>query len=104
MFKRCFILIVVFCTFISLASCGIDYRFSLDQDSHNLIECVWEENDSEPSYIIYKDQKYMLAKKTEFISIDKCVDDVLISWNGSRYFGYVDEYHSYTTENPIFIY
>lgn len=28
----------------------------------------------------------------------------LLSWNGNRYIWYIDEYYSYTVDNPLFIY
>ena len=31
-------------------------------------------------------------------------DDTLLSWNGNRYIWYIDEYYSYSSDKPLFIY
>ncbi len=90
---------------LTLSSCGLDYRYSLDEDLHNQIEIIFEEDENDPSHIIYKDKKYIFYTADQFyVDIRSNENDVMVSWNGDRYFGYVDEYYSYTTVNPLFIY
>ncbi len=112
MIRKGLILILLLSTLLSLTSCGLDYRYSLDESNHNQIEVVLEED--QPSHIIYQDNNYVFAGTTNLFSVDtyktddgyylSYKDDILLSWNGSRYFWYIDEYYSYTSDNPIFIY
>lgn len=99
--KRVVLLILTLLITLASTSCGLDYRYSLDENLQYQVESVWEENN--PSYAIYNGKKYVYLEKPIF-SIDKSNEDVLISWNGSRYFGYVYEYYSYTSDNPLFLY
>lgn len=96
---------------LTFTSCGLHYRYSLDESLHNEIEYVFEENDS--SYIIFQDNKYVLVGTTSFFHVHTykvdssyylSYDDTLLSWNGNRYIGYIDEYYSDTAIAPIFIY
>ena len=110
--KKILILLLVFWTFLFLTSCGLDYRYSLDKNKHNRIDVIME-ND-EPTSIIYQDSNYVFVGSTNFFSVNTyntedgyCLsyeDDILLSWNGHRYVWYIDEYYSYTTDTPLFIY
>lgn len=107
MVKKGLILLLLTTVLIMLTSCGLNYRYSLDENLHNQIECVWEEG--ELSYIVYQGEKYQFVGTTNFFSVDldnsnKSYDDVMLSWNGYRYIWYIDEYYSYTAEAPLFIY
>lgn len=111
MAKKGLILILITIILLTLTSCGLDYRYSLDEDLHDQIECVWGEDN--PSYIIYQNVKYIFVGTTNLFHVDtykvdvnhyKSYDDILLSWNGYRYIWYIDEYYSYTQENPLFIY
>lgn len=105
MAKKILILTLMISALLMLTSCGLDYRYALDESLHNQIELVFEENGNEPSHIIYQGNKYTFSRTTDFVSVDLLDEnDVLLSWNGNRYFGYVDEYYSYTLDNPLFIY
>ena len=110
--KKGALLTLMISTILLLTSCGLDYRYSLDENLHNQIECVMIEN--EPSYITYRGDNYIFAGTTNFFHVDtyevdtnyykSYEDDILLSWNGNRYVGYIDEYYSYTSECPKFIY
>ena len=110
--KKMLILLLAFSTFLSLTACGLDYRYSLDEDKHNKIEVILK-ND-EPSCIIYQDSDYGFVGSTSLFSVNtyktedgyylSYEDDVLLSWNGYRYVWYIDEYYSYTADSPLFIY
>lgn len=105
MAKKGLILILILSTLLSLASCGSGYRSSLDENLHDQIQLVFEEDGYEPSHIVYKSKKYIFAEKNAFLDFEVNREtDVLLSWNGNRYWGYIDEYYSYTTESPLFIY
>ena len=95
---------------LTLTSCGLDYRYALDESLHEQIEPVLEEDGT--INIIYKDTKYIYSGEPytfdviEYKDVDgyTVVDDVLLSWNGYRYIWYIDEYYSYTADNPVYIY
>lgn len=113
MAKNRLIPILITSLLLLLTSCGLDYRYSLDKSVHNNIEYVWAK-DKNLSYIIYNDDRYMYIGSTGFFHVDTYEvadkhyelfeDDILLSWNGYRYIWYIDEYYSYTLEDPIFIY
>ena len=105
------LIFVLILSLFLLSSCGLDYRYSLDKSLHNKIECVWD--DENPSHIVYCGEKYVFVGTTNFFNVDTyrvadnyylSYEDTPLSWNGYRYFGYIDEYYSDTSENPIFIY
>lgn len=110
--KRLLLLLLLTQILMIFTSCGLDYRHSLNGSLHNQIEFVWKENDI--SYVIYQGNKYIFIGTTNFFSVDtyevdvnsykSYEDDILLSWNGYRYYGYIDEYYSYTLDSPIFIY
>jgi len=112
MVKKGFILVLLITVSVIFTSCGLDYRYSLDESLHNRIECVW--GNEEPSYITYQGDKYLFIGTTNSFRVDTHVDthgysqsyenDVLLSWNGYRYIWYIEEYYSYSSSNPIFIY
>ncbi len=108
MFKKSLILTWILSLLLTFSSCGLDYRYSLDEDLHNQIEIIFEEDENDPSHIIYKDKKYIYytnyTTNQFYVDIRSNEDDVMVSWNGNRYFGYVNTYYSYTTVNPLFIY
>lgn len=110
--KRVLVLILATFVLFILSSCGLDYRFSLDDELHNQIEYVSEDEAS--AHIIYQGGKYLHVGSTNLFSVDTYKvednyyksydDDILLSWNGSRYVWYIDEYYSDTAEKPLFIY
>lgn len=112
MAKKSVILMLVLAALLSLTSCGLDYRYSLDENRHNQIDVVLEED--QPSHLIYQDSNYVFAGTTSLFSVDtyktddgyylSYEDDVMLSWNGYRYIWYIDEYYSYASNNPLFIY
>jgi hypothetical protein len=88
----------------------VDYRYSLQESLHNQIECIWE--DDYPSHIVYQGKKYIFVGTTNHFRVDTynvegaCLsyDDVMLSWNGYRHMGYIDEYYSYSSDDPMYIY
>ena len=113
MLKKVLALMFILSILLSFTSCGLDYRYSLDESLHNQIEFV-SDDDINNSYIIYKNKKYLYAGTTNSIRVTSNEDgiaafksfegDIMLSWNGHRYIGYIHEYYSYTSDNPIFIY
>ncbi|MBQ8440011.1 MAG: hypothetical protein IJX19_05075 [Clostridia bacterium] len=113
MLKKGLLFILTVFVFLSLTSCGLDYRYSLDESLHNQIEVV-KEDDNLAHHLIYQGEKYMFVGDTNLFHVDtyktgtgyylSYKDDVMLSWNGYRYIWYIDEYYSYTSENPLFIY
>ena len=101
MLKKVSTLLLICLVLLTFMSCGLGYRYSLDESLHNQIDLVW--NGKEPSHIIYKGVKYTFAE-TNFFNLGSHKDDIMLSWNGNRYFGYINEYYSYTSKNPLFIY
>ena len=99
MLKKGLLFILVVSVFLSLTSCGLDYRYSLDESLHNQIEVV-KEDDNLAHHLIYQGDKYVSVG--DYYQSHK--DDVMLSWNGYRYIWYIDEYYSYTSEKPLFIY
>ncbi len=118
MAKKGLLLILTLSTLLSLTSCGIDYRYSLDENLHNQVKLFFEEDSDDPSHIIYKDKKYIFLENHHPFSVnmwypdtdihgnvyEKFYKDELIAWNGYRWIWYLDEYYSYTPEEPLFIY
>ena len=112
MIKKRLMLILILSTFLTLTSCGLDYRYFLDESLHDQIEFVWEEDGS--SHIVYCGDTYVFVGTTNFFRVNayqadvnhykSYEDDILLSWNGYRYVWYIDEYYSYTTDSPLFIY
>lgn len=112
MFKKNIVLILIITSILSLSSCGLDYRYSLDENKHNEIEVVMEDEDV--TSLIYQDTGYSFVGSTNFFNVMtyetedgyylSFEDDTLLSWNGNRYIWYIDEYYSYTADNPLFIY
>ncbi len=112
MSKRITVVIVTLIIVLLCSSCGLDYRYSLDEDKHNKIQ-VEQENEN-TTYFIYQDSKYVFDESKNIFNVItyetedgyylSYEDDVLISWNGYRYVWYIDEYYSYTAEAPLFIY
>lgn len=105
MAKKGLILLLITSTLLIFTSCaGLEYRNSLDESLHNKIDLVYAEEDDDPAYIIYENKRYMFLKTSSFFKVDTYKADVLLAWNGYRYFGYITEFNSYTSENPLFIY
>ena len=105
MLKKGLILFLMITILTMFTSCGLDYRYSLDEDLHNQVKLIFKEDEFDPSYAIYKDKKYMLHTADYlYVDIRPSDDDVMVSWNGNRYFGYVNEYYSDTAEDPLFFY
>lgn len=112
MFKKSIVLIWTLSLILTLSSCGLDYRYSLDENKHNKIEVIMEDEDM--TSLIYQDTGYYFVGSTNFFSVMtyetedgyylSYKDDTLLSWNGSRYIWYIDEYYSYTADDPLFIY
>lgn len=119
--KKVIFLLIVFVLIIFMTSCGIlpgfEHAYYLDEELHNVIKRVpMEENDhpNKASCIIYQGEKYYRDTECYFqisanndpdpsiYKVDK--NDILLSWNQHRYFGYIDEFYSDTTESPVFIY
>ena len=89
---------------LTFTSCGLDYSNSLPKDLHNQVQLILGEVNNKPEYIVYQNNKYKFVEKSSFIRIDKDKEDILVSWNGYRYVGYIDLYYSNTLNNPLFIY
>lgn len=89
--------------FLTFTSCGLDYRNSLPKDLHNRIKVFYEDDQL---CLLYQEEKYICVGNTNLFDVDypHNTNDVLLSWNGHRYIGYIDEYYSNTTDNPVFIY
>ena len=104
--KRSVLCLICLCLLVSafMVSCGMDYRYSLDENLHNQVELVYDENDQVPSHMVYKGTIYTFFESTDFLSIHTNKAKTLVSWNGNRYVGYVSEYYSDTLEEPLFIY
>ncbi len=112
MVKKGLVWISTLFIFLSITSCGLDYSYSLDEDLHNQIERVW--NEDEFPHIMYQGDTYVYVGSTNLFRVDRYIakdnscrsykDDILLSWNGYRYFWYTDMYYSYTSEQPLFIY
>ena len=95
--------------FMTTTSCyAYKYRYALDEALHDKIECVWEEGARYPSHIIYEGTVYKRVNDNLNLfcvsGSDGYENDVMLSWNGTRYISYIDEYYSNTTDNPMFIY
>ena len=103
--KKRLILLLIIANLLTFTSCGLDYRYLLDEDLHNQVQLYFEEKRdgkyATPSHVIYQENTYMF---TETFRVGSDKTDVMIGWNGYRYYGYVDEYYSSTSENPLFIY
>ena len=111
MIKRVFSLLLLGVVLLTFTSCGLDYRYALDESLHDQIECGLDEQDL--SYLIYQGEKYIYAGNSNLFPVITykveenfylSYDDILLSWNGYRYVWYIDEYYSYTTDSPLFIY
>jgi hypothetical protein len=104
--KRSLLCLLCLCLLVSacFVSCGLDYRASLDENLHNQVDLVYDENDQDVSHVVYKGKTYTFFDSTDFLSINTKNANTLLSWNGHRYVGYVSEYYSYTLEEPLFIY
>lgn len=112
MFKKSIVMLLILFMIFTLPSCGLDYRHSLDENKHNKIEVITEDGDM--TSLIYQDTVYYYVGSTNFFSVTtyetedgyylSYKDDILLSWNGSRYIWYIDEYYSFTTDDPLFIY
>jgi len=104
--KKVILLIIFFIASITIfTSCGLEYRHALNDSLHNQIEGVWLKD--VPSHIIYQDKTYQYVGGDDFFRIGDhwlYEDDVMLSWNGYRYIGYIDEYYSDSLDNPLFIY
>ena len=100
MIKKGIALLMLLSVCLSFVSCVRDY----DENLRYQIQYVGNEN-GDPSHLIYQGETYLYAGplSTFHVDTDK-QNDVILSWNGHRYWGYVDVYRSYTTQNPVFIY
>lgn len=94
------ILFSLFIIFIIIPSLQSE-RFSYDL--YNQIE-YFKETEYD-SYLIYKGEKYQYVGSLSLFTVHMDnEDDVMLSWNGPKYFGYIDQYYSYSYDNPLFIY
>ena len=62
MFKKSIVLIWTLSLILTLSSCGLDYRYSLDENKHNKIEIVVE--DEKVTSLIYQDTGYYFVVNT----------------------------------------
>ena len=110
-------LILLLLSILLFSSCGLKYSSELDEEKHNQVQYGDEiDEDGELEYLIYNNNRYMSGGPLEFFRVTKkeaddeypysfeYEDDVLVSWNGHRHFGYRLFYYSYTIDNPLFIY
>ena len=110
-------LILLLLSMLLFTSCGLKSSSTLDEEKHNQVQYGDEtDEDGELEYLIYNNNRYMSGGPLEFFRVTKkeaddeypysfeYEDDVLVSWNGHRHFGYRFFYYSYTTDNPLFIY
>ena len=107
MAKKRLLLLVILSLLFTMASCGLDYRYQLDESKHNVFEVYWEDEDTNSTYFVYQGEKYVHTEESDVLNVytDEYPfsDDILISWNGYRYIWYIDEYYSYDTEKISFI-
>ena len=100
MIKKLVSLLMILSVCLSFASCGREY----DESLHNQIEYAGKEN-GDPSHIIYQGVTYLYVGSLETFHVDAdSQKDVMLSWNGHRYWGYINVYESDTAQNPMFIY
>lgn len=87
-----------------MSSCSLIRRCTeLDGDLKGSVELSEEDEDYVAAYQDSVYRKFNLRfQVSKYDSIAEA-GDVLLGWNGWR-FGYVDEYYSDTTENPLFLY
>ena len=104
MAKKACIIILIILVLLTFTACGLEYSHSLPEDLHNQVQLILGEANNKPEYVIYQGNKYKFVEEPSFIKIDKDEEDVLVSWNGYRYVGYVNSYYSNTLNNPLFIY
>lgn len=108
MAKKGLLLLVILSLLFTMASCGLDYRYQLDESKHNVFEVYWEDEDTNSTYFVYQGEKYVHTEESDVLNVytDEYPfsDDILICWNGHRYIWYIDEYYSNTDNNPLFIY
>ena len=112
MLKKSILLIWILSLLFTLSSCGLDYRHSLDENKHNKIVVIMEDEDT--TSLIYQDNEYDFVGTTNLFHVMTYKaedgyyltykDDVLLSWNGNRYIWYIDEFYSYAADEPLFIY
>lgn len=103
MIRKWFVLAITSITVLmTFTSCGLDYRYSLDENLHNKIQYI--PNEDSFSDIVYNGTLYRWAGTTDFFGITRHDEDVKLSWNGHRYIWYIDEYYSYSADKPLFIY
>ena len=107
------ILLGILVAYLLLGDTGLDYRYSLDEDLHNQVE-VFNENGEK--YLTYQGNKYIFVGDPNAFSVYQYrdtldghiypyKDDILLSWNGTRWsLWYITEYYSYSLNNPLFIY
>ena len=108
MYKKTFLTICSFALTLvllfNLTSCGVREVLELDENLHYAIETIKGEDGLEGIY--YKGEKYYIDKWNLFTvtnnSWDINEEDVLLSWNGTR-FGYKKNFYSYTKDSPLFI-
>ena len=107
MAKKRLLLLVILSLLFTMASCGLDYRYQLDESKHNVFEVYWEDEDTNSTYFVYQGEKYVHTEESDVLNVytDEYPfsDDILICWNGHRYIWYIDEYYSCDTEKPIYI-
>ena len=100
--KGCIIILIII-VLLTFTSCGLEYRNSLPEDLHNQVKLFYEDDQL---CLLYQEERYICVGNTHLFDVDYPHDtnDVLLSWNGQRYTGYIDEYYSNTMDNPVFIY
>ncbi|MBO5789391.1 MAG: hypothetical protein J6R42_05540 [Clostridia bacterium] len=100
MIKKAITLLMLLSVCLSFVSCGRPY----DESLHYQIQYVGNEN-GDPCHLIYQGETYLYAGPLSTFHVDDDKqNDVILSWNGHRYWGYVDVYWSDTEQNPVFIY
>lgn len=110
MAKKGFILMITIIVFVTTTSCyAYKHRHALDEDLHGQTEEFFYEEDDEYFCLIYKGIVYKNVEDSRFLGMSftdlyHTEDFVMISWEGYRYIFYLNEYYSYTRDNPLYIY
>ena len=106
MFKRIILTILALVLCFLFVSCSKEKPI-LDQSLHEKITI--SKSNGKDEYIVYQDTIYYLDKYDLFYlgthssPNESKNEDILLSWNGSR-FAYTQTFYSDTTESPLFIY
>lgn len=111
MCKRIISFLLLITIFITLSSCSPKYwkdRVKNEAELLDKVTSIYDEKTGEYNKL-YEGQVYKLDKIQLFMNDNDWrnfpEEDVVISWYMLPFgIGYLDEYYSYTTDNPVFFY